>query len=993
MAESGAVTANYQRAPRDGKSGLSCEDCDVRVSIRAGSFRKIRRKRATCRAGINPRSGVCQGTSSARVFSWIAMALSLCALAPAAPAVEPAPRSLQAQPTAAAPVIDGVLDEACWRGAPGLEGFRTDGEPASLHSEQSAGWICYDEQHLYIGVRCQVSDVAAYRQRLAEDPRSLQSGIRLQIDWRNARQNNLYEEYILNLNGSTGYLFNPGTGRGRKVRPIDELKIDTLIVASMGFYSTLRTDYIESGVSFTDDSYLIEAAIPFAIMHLSPRTAKTWALNVQRIHDVDLAKEADKVAARSFWSTSSTDPKRFGALTLDSDFSRFHWGLKFVPPQPGDRAIEVQLDNATGKAFAGALEVKVTRRAPDSHSHRPDGETFVYRQPVDLQPGNQADLEIEHACGAADSEARYQFSLWDTAGRAVVLGSTSRRDLTPGDDWAPPAPIDSEESAGYLVYRRPYTIPMTYRSVPKREEMISDLDLAGCRGEFVPITFALYPLEDLPALRVGISDLIGPQGRVIPSAAVDIRYVTHHALWQEKWIAYSFKAQENLLRNFDSLVLTQGRCRRFWLTVKVPEGEPAGTYTGAVTLTTRQGETQIPLRLTVLPFALAGVEDLGYFMYANGSLSEDPEKARKVAQDMRDHGMTTATVSYFAEIGHRTGDLRLVVDEPAGYSPETGWIVDKRRPMTYAKVIDILVKAGFAQKVPLIEMYAGGMGAGYKPELVAELDRIYQERHWPDVLYYVWDEFDASDETARRARQRFSTLQKHGLGHLKYTTALTARPEMRKRTDALAPRYDVWILGTPAPDLLLKGRAMGKQLWSYGWSYSHSYTTADLRHYFGRYLWKSGLQGASLWCYNHGRFRGRFWSYIDRTQVAFSPTEHKLMFSYVWEEDGEIIPTARWEAIREGIDDYRYLRTLKQFSAAAATADQETLRNAGRAGLQLLDKICDEAPAVVSEAKVAEQDKPSLANIGAERRRVAAAIVRIQKAAGLVTDVFDVPDR
>ena len=145
---------------------------------------------------------------------------------------------------------------------------------------------------------------------------------------------------------------------------------------------------------------------------------------------------------------------------------------------------------------------------------------------------------------------------------------------------------------------------------------------------------------------------------------------------------------------------------------------------------------------------MADVEDLGYFMYANGTLSKNPETARKVARDMREHGMTTATVSYFAEIGHRTGNLRLVVDEPAGYSPKTGWVVDKSRPMTYAKLIDILVKAGFAQQVPLIEMYAGGMGAGYKPELVAELDRIYKERHWPDVLYYVWDAFDASDETA-----------------------------------------------------------------------------------------------------------------------------------------------------------------------------------------------------------------------------------------------------
>ena len=923
------------------------------------------------------------------VFSWTAIAISLCSMQAAA--AEDIPRSCKARPTAEAPVIDGILDEACWRGTPGFDGFRAPGEPVAPHPEHTEGWVCYDGQHLYIGARCHVINVAKYRKRLAEDPRSLKSGIRLQIDWRNARQDNLFEEYILNLNGTTGYLFNPGTGRGRKVRPIDELKIDTLIVASLGLSSTLRTDHIESAVSFTEDSYLIEAAIPFAIMHLSPKVAKTWAFNVQRIHDIELAKEEDEGPARSFWSTNIGDPKSFGELELDADFSRFHWGLRFVPPQPGDRAIQVQLENATGKAFTGELQVKVARRSPDSHSHRPDGETFVYQQPVDLKPGNRTDIELEHACGDEDTEARYQFTLSGSSGRAVVLGSTSRRDLTPADEWPPPAPTELENVAGYIAYRRPYTIPMTYRSGPKREEVISDLDAFGCRGEFVPITLALYALEDLSTLKVDIGDLTGPQGAVIPSAAFDIRYVTHHTMWQEKWIAYSFKAQENLLRNFESLALTKGRCRRFWLTVKVPDGQSAGNYAGTVTISTSRGETHLPLNLTVLPFELADVEDLGYFMYANGSLSKDPEMARKVARDMREHGMTTATIYYFAEIGHNSGNLQLVVDDPAGYSPETGWVVDKSLPMTYAKLIDILVEAGFAQKVPLIEMYGGGMGAGYSPKLVAELDQIYKERHWPNVLYYVWDEYDVSDEKTRRARQRFTALQKQGLGHLRYTTAITARPEMRHRTDSLAHRYHVWILGTPSADLLLKGRAMGKELWSYGWSYSHSYTTADLRHYFGRYLWKSGLKGASLWCYNHGRFRDRFWCSIDRTQATFSPTEHKLMFSYVWEEDGEIIPTARWEAIREGIDDYRYLRTLKQFADAAVTANDAELRDAGRAGLQLLDKIRDQAPGVVTQAKVAEKDKPSLAQIGAERRRVAKAIVRIQKTAGLVEDAFHVP--
>jgi len=264
---------------------------------------------------------------------------------------------------------------------------------------------------------------------------------------------------------------------------------------------------------------------------------------------------------------------------------------------------------------------------------------------------------------------------------------------------------------------------MSYRSVPKREEIISELGLFGCPGEYVPVTFSLYPLEPLSDVRLRAGDFTGPEGAVIPSSAIDIRRVEHHPLWQEKWIAYSFKAQENLLRRFDRLDLPVRRNQRFWLTAKLADGQKPGVYTGT---------------------------------------------------------------------------------------------------------------------------------------------------------------------------------------------------------------------------------------------------------------------GASMWCYNHGRFRGRFWSYIDLKKISFSPTEHKLMFSYVRIEDDEIIPTVKWEAIREGVDDYRYLRTLEQFAAGAASADDGALRAAGEAGLRLLDEIRESAAPVVTKAAVADHDKPSLLGVDNERRRVAEAILAILKANGLV---------
>lgn len=82
----------------------------------------------------------------------------------------------------------------------------------------------------------------------------------------------------------------------------------------------------------------------------------------------------------------------------------------------------------------------------------------------------------------------------------------------------------------------------------------------------------------------------------------------------------------------------------------------------------------------------------------------------------------------------------------------------------------------------------------------------------------------------------------------------------------------------------------------------------------------------------------------------------------------------KWAAIREEIDDYRYLRTLHQFATAAAVADDDRLR---AAGLDLLDEITGNTVLVVSSAQVADKESLARVDMHGERRRVAEAILNI----------------
>ena len=57
--------------------------------------------------------------------------------------------------------------------------------------------------------------------------------------------------------------------------------------------------------------------------------------------------------------------------------------------------------------------------------------------------------------------------------------------------------------------------------------------------------------------------------------------------------------------------------------------------------------------------------------------------------------------------------------------------------------------------------------------------------------------------------------------------------------------------------------------------------------------------------------------------------------------NNQIIPLVTWEAVREGIDDYRYMLTLKEVAESALASADEDWRAAGEAGLAVLEEITD----------------------------------------------------
>ncbi len=808
----------------------------------------------------------------------------------------PPAKRLTATRAEVAPIIDGELDDACWEQAARATDFTVFADPNRPHSEWTIGRVCYDDANLYISAECAVDEMDNFRGRLAEAAGGFEYDkggvVEIFIDTNHDQQT--FQQYLLHANGSS-----------------------TITLSEDDVFNILNEDYLDSQATVTDTGYAIEMSFPFAMLHLHPDTAPVWGFNLSRSHDL-YGESYDRDGFFSSWNSTRGQgfqtPELFGELVLNGDLSRFYWDVDFArEPEPGDTSIQLRVKNETGQAFVGTAALRI--------SHAAGGE-IRHEQSLRLEPDAEKSVSFDHLVSGDDVEAKLEVSIADADGRACYLGGTQKHDLTPGDEWPPPTPSRRQRANGHIAYQRPYTHSVLYRSVPRRDEVVSELSISACRGEFETVTFSLYPLRDVGALQVQVSDLRGPGRATIPSVSLDIRKVA----WQSDWVKpRAFEARENLLRPVDAISLAAGRSARLWLTVRVPDNAPPGHYRGKMTLTSDGAVTRIPLRVRVLPFELSPPDDMGYFMYypgANDQWFSNAPFFEKTVADMRVHGMRTFTIYNWATVTDPdTGRTRLDLDERKA----------DNYGVTYARMMQMLQDSGLGVEAPLLDV----LSMHYPPEIIVALDEIVRDRDWPEVLFYICDEIEYP-ERIERARKILDAIKELS-PDIKTTTALGP-----KGADALGHMYDVWI-GCSKPEMVRQCLSLGQQPWTYSCRAVHEVSAAYERCFFGRYAWKLGLKGVGLWSYAeddsfYDRF-GRQHGYGDG--FVFTP-EWRQRYGHVVFEDGEIIPTVTWEGVREGIDDYRYMLTLRKLAEDALERDGAGGRAAGRAGLKLLDEITDE---------------------------------------------------
>lgn len=779
-------------------------------------------------------------------------------------------QALVAHRAEASPQVDGKLDEPCWGAAAQATGFvqLQSGKPAL---QQTTGQVVWDGERVYLGIR-------------AEEPRM--DLVRAAAGQATGKLD--YER------GETIEVFIGATGNRQ-----DFLQV---LVNTDGAWETWTTDpmhvrnvRLERAVHLGEDSFSMEIAIPFALLHLRPESGPTWALNLCRARLIEgRAEDIGPDPVYSSWRPTPggfRQPQRFGDLEIAADLARYRL---LVQPRFDAGTARLGLANHTGAACDLLLETTVGAGGPQS-------------QPVTLAVGEAKEVPIP---GEPGDELRLDVTLRDRATQQLLyVGGTALKERGPAVALEAGGPASAR---GYVVFTTSYLERGNQHTLPSAGELDRPLELFAAPGEFEPATFAIRPDRDLQAVAVAVKDdLAGPAGGTIPAVEVSIRAVERMKRWLS---AAEYEPVECFLPRTTPRDLPAHRTQRYWLTVHVPPTTAPGVYEGQVRIAPAGAEPcLVPLRVEVPPVRLAPPEGMNYFMYFRLRDFVPELRTERLyllcMEDMRDHGMTTNTLYAY----------------PSG----PGWLDlnrDSNDEMPMRRQIELMRQSGLLapwSQVPWIGAEC------YGPDLWKLVQEAARQENWPEILFYFVDEpTEGRYERVDACMARVAEFRKaHPELSFRTTTAGAGNPRV-------SHYYDVWIGAAEAE--IARARAEGKTAWDYDCGLAPVDAHTD-RYYFGLWAWKSGIAGVSHWAYYDAGIMNRFDVPAPWRNSPEYLTEYTHNFNFVYPTPDELIPSIGWEAVREGVDDYRYLHTLRQTleTARAAGAKEDALRPA----VALLDEV------------------------------------------------------
>ena len=517
-----------------------------------------------------------------------------------------------------------------------------------------------------------------------------------------------------------------------------------------------------------------------------------------------------------------------------------------------------------------------------------------------------------------------KFLKYVEAKRRFYFDNYFKRTLPP-PAGPPLAPTAADRARGYVVFQRGLMQDVLVNDRPLATEIGETIRGSAFAGESESLPFGLAPLDGVSfskdgGLKIGVSDLTGPQGK-IPAGAISLGYVSNR-LTRVSAEGTVYTISPRLIMPGEDISIDG--TRRVWPTVKTPAETKPGIYRGEFSVTFRQRTTRLPIEFRVRSGTLDPVDiPVGPFGHTLGTPwpESDPaaaafnKKLRTASlRKMREYGFTACsglpTIGYG---GFQEGRPRLdftQADAQMREARELGFLA----LVTYGGGLQGLD----AYHIDRSQMAAAGLASysDFIKTIYSEIQRHAEQQSWLPCYFNlcdepIGDELNAAAENAEAYRAAFPK------GPPWFTGASSFRG-----TNAADPHF-----------------RLGKALHVVSWN-DHDEDSVSLLH-----------NARSDWAFYNG---GNRWTMGDYMFKAARQFGMKFRLSWHWNAaagdpyyaldcreddyawctatpDGQLLPSVEFERLREGLDDYRRLLTLSRLvSEQPATA-------AGQQGKKLID--------------------------------------------------------
>jgi hypothetical protein len=506
----------------------------------------------------------------------------------------------------------------------------------------------------------------------------------------------------------------------------------------------------------------------------------------------------------------------------------------------------------------------------------------------------------------------------------------------------------ADRARGFVAWTPNWMELIYTNSVPIAAAVARPCATFATPGEYEPVVVALRALRPLKGVRTEVGALAGPGGETISASALDVRSVR---CWPQRigssW-SHDWRVLPELLEKIDAVDVNSDCTQEFWITIHVPERAKPGEYRGPLRILTADGQRwETTLQLEVLPFTLAPAERV-VGMYWRDQAG-GPELLDRQVRDMVEHGMRVVTISRSPKVSNVDGKLVVDASELLAFLRRLRQL-GLTGPIPYNNSFEGLLKRAFP-KGDFDNLYV---------ELIRELEKVSSDPTAIKLLYYPVDEIGNADERGHKAHDLCALIAKVP-GATSYITV-----NNYKAGEKWGDTFDIWC-GNIDYTLEQEQRllARGKRYFRYGSAYLNDCRKARNSCGFGFYR----RPAEAMYYWHYQALTGNPFDDFDgdaRDWCAVYPGA-----------DGTLIPTMDWESLREGVDDLRYIATLKQLAARAEKGNETQKQAAAKARAELAAVLASDVETNTKQSAFAENlSHDDYNNL---RRRLANRIVELVK--------------